>query len=29
MKVGSKRYTSLGASRYKFDIKISGNTGYN
>lgn len=28
-KVGSKRYTSLGASRYKFDIKISGNTGYN
>lgn len=29
VKVGSKRYTSLGASRYKFDIKISGNTGYN
>lgn len=29
VKVGSKRYTSLGASRYRFDIKISGNTGYN
>ena len=29
VKVGSKRYTSLGASRYKFDIKIYGNTGYN
>lgn len=29
VKVGSKQYTSLGASRYKFDIKISGNTGYN
>lgn len=29
VKVGSKRYTSFGASRYKFDIKISGNTGYN
>lgn len=29
VKVGSERYTSLGASRYKFDIKISGNTGYN
>jgi len=29
VKVDSKRYTSLGASRYKFDIKISGNTGYN
>lgn len=29
VKVGSKRYTSLGASRYKFDIRISGNTGYN
>ena len=29
VKVGSKRYTSLDASRYKFDIKISGNTGYN
>lgn len=29
VKVGSKRYTSLGASKYKFDIKISGNTGYN
>ena len=29
VKVGSKRYTSFGASKYKFDIKISGNTGYN
>lgn len=29
VKVGSKRYTSYGASKYKFDIKISGNTGYN
>lgn len=29
VKVGSKSYTSQGASRYKFDINISGNTGYN
>ena len=29
VKVGSKRYTSYGASKYKFNINISGNTGYN
>lgn len=29
VKVGSTRYTSFGASKYKFDIKISGNTDYN
>lgn len=29
VKVGSKQYTSYGASKYKFNINISGNTGYN
>lgn len=29
VKVKGTSYTSMGASRYKFDIKISGNTGYN
>lgn len=29
VKVKGTRYTSYGASKYKFDIKISGNTGYN
>ena len=29
VKVDGKSYTSLGASRYNFNINISGNTGYN
>lgn len=29
VKVKGTSYTSMGASKYKFDIKISGNTGYN
>lgn len=29
VKVEGTSYTSMGASKYKFDIKISGNTGYN